>query len=157
MDVKRSSESADDYLEPTLVRLDRGLRQRLDRYCGGQSMTLAAAVRSLLGEALAGHEARQIDEHPQGAVVQEKIERLREEVGRLERFMREVARTSLGTEIVLAHWAAVAGGGRGGADEDRILEEMRKAGEQELRGFLEKECPGLLERLEVGRKKPAVH
>ena len=156
MDVKRSSEPAEDALEPTLIRLDRGLRERLDRYCGGHSMTLAAAVRSLLGEALGDHEARQIDQHPQGAVLYEKIQRLHEELGRLERFMREVARTTLGTEIVLAHWAAVAGGGRG-ADEDRILDEMRKAGEHELRAFLEKECPGLFERLAVGRKKPPVH
>ena len=93
----------------------------------------------------------------QSAVLHEKIERLGEELDRLERFMREVARTVLGTEIVLAHWAAVAGGSRSGADEDRILAEMRRAGEQELRGFLEEECPGLLERLEAARKKPPVH
>ncbi len=157
MGVKRSSESTDDALEPAFVRLDRGLRQRLDRHCQSHSMTLAAAVRGLLDQALADHEARQLDQHPQSAVLHEKIQRLREEMDRFERFTREVARSVFGTEIVLAHWAAVAGGSRGGSDEDRILREMRRAGEQELQSFLEKECPGLLGRLPFGQKKPSVH
>ena len=157
MGVKRSSETAYDALEPAFVRLDKGLRERLDRHCRIHSMTLAAAVRSLLDGALSGHEARQLGQHPESPALHEKIERLRDETDRLERFMREVARSVMGTEMVLAHWAAVSGGSRGGADEDRILQEMRRAGEQELRAFLQKECPGLLDRLDIHRKKPAVH
>ena len=139
------------------IRLSKSLKERVARYAEKEGLSLSEAARDLIEKNLISRETRQLDEHPQSAVVYEKIDRLREELDRLDRFMREVARTSLGTEIVLAHWATVAGGGRGGADEDRILEEIRKAGEQELRGFLEKECPGLLERLEASRKKPAVH
>ena len=139
------------------IRLSKSLKERVSRYAEKEGLRVSEAARNLLEKNLTTEETRQLDEHPQGAVLHEKIQRLHEDLDRVERFMREVARTALGTEIVLAHWAAVAGGGRGGVDEDRILEEMRKAGEQELRAFLEKECPGLLERLDARRKKPAVH
>jgi hypothetical protein len=141
----------------SLVRLEGATLDHLREYSQKHQIGLDAASRRLLDQALADHEARQLDQHPQSAVLHEKIQGLREEVDRFDRFTREVARSVFGTEIVLAHWAAVAGGSRGGADEDRILKEMRRAGEQELRSFLEKECPGLLGRVASGQKKPAVH
>lgn len=124
--------------EPARRRVDMTLPEepwrRLRLYARMKGITYAAAAQELCVLGLPIAEGRAFDQHPHKADVQDQLDRLREHVDLLIRFMRAVARPAFGQEMLLAHWAAM--GNKGRVDEDSLLAELREQASKAVDDFI---------------------
>ena len=106
------------------VRLDDSLQERVKAYAGRESLTLGEAISALLYLGLEFAERQRTG-------LKEDIER---EVRDLRQMVDVMGPAALGTQRILAHWAAQTGGLR--VSEDELLAEGQLVADEEWQGQL---------------------
>ena len=109
------------------IRLDDGLQQRLGAYAAREGLTLGEALSALLYLGLEFAER-------QRAGLREDMEDLQRELRDLRQMVDVLGPAALGTQRILAHWAAQTGGLR--VSEDELLAEGRLVADEEWQGQL---------------------
>ena len=109
------------------IRLDDGLQQRLVAYAAREGLTLGEALSALLYLGLEFAER-------QRAGLREDMEDLQRELRDLRQMVDVLGPAALGTQRILAHWAAQTGGLR--VSEDELLVEGRLVADEEWQGQL---------------------
>ncbi len=109
------------------IRLDDGLQQRLGAYAAREGLTLGEALSALLYLGLEFAER-------QRAGLREDMEDLQRELRDLRQMVDVLGPAALGTQRILAHWAAQTGGLR--VSEDELLVEGRLVADEEWQGQL---------------------
>ena len=109
------------------VRLDEGLQERVGAYAAREGLTLGEAISALLYLGLEFAERQRTG-------LREDIEDLQRELRDLKQMVDVLGPASLGTERILAHWAAQTGGLR--VSEDELLAEGRLVSDEEWQGRL---------------------
>jgi hypothetical protein len=109
------------------VRLDDGLQERVGAFAGREGITVGEAVSALLYLGLEFAER-------QRAGLKEDMEDLQREVRDLKQMVDVLGPAALGTQRILAHWAAQTGGLR--VSEDELLAEGRLVADEEWQGQL---------------------
>ena len=120
------------------IRLDDGLQQRLGAYAAREGLTLGEALSALLYLGLEFAER-------QRAGLREDMEDLQRELRDLRQMVDVLGPAALGTQRILAHWAAQTGGLR--VSEDELLAEGRLVADEEWQGQLAERglfSPGVL-------------
>src|SRR5262245_4965878 len=109
------------------VRLDDGLQERVGAYAGREGLTVGEAISALLYLGLEFAER-------QRAGLKEDMEDLQREVRDLKQMVDVLGPAALGTQRILAHWAAQTGGLR--VSEDELLAEGRLVADEEWQSQL---------------------
>lgn len=109
------------------IRLDDGLQQRIGAYAAREGLTLGEALSALLYLGLEFAER-------QRAGLREDMEDLQRELRDLRQMVDVLGPAALGTQRILAHWAAQTGGLR--VSEDELLAEGRLVADEEWQGQL---------------------
>jgi len=109
------------------VRLDEGLQERLGAYAGREGITVGEAISALLYVGLEFAERQRTG-------LKENIEDLQRELGDLKQMVDVLGPAALGTQRILAHWAAQTGGLH--VSEDELLAEGRLVAGEEWQGQL---------------------
>lgn len=109
------------------IRLDDGLQQRIGAYAAREGLTLGEALSALLYLGLEFAER-------QRAGLREDMEDLQRELRDLRQMVDVLGPAALGTQRILAHWAAQTGGLR--VSEDELLVEGRLVADEEWQGQL---------------------
>ena len=109
------------------VRLDESLQERVKAYAGRESLTLGEAISALLYLGLEFAERQRTG-------LKEDIEDLQREVRDLRQMVDVMGPAALGTQRILAHWAAQTGGLR--VSEDELLAEGQLVADEEWQGQL---------------------
>ena len=109
------------------IRLDDGLQQRIGAYAAREGLTLGEALSALLYLGLEFAER-------QRAGLREDMEDLQRELRDLRHMVDVLGPAALGTQRILAHWAAQTGGLR--VSEDELLAEGRLVADEEWQGQL---------------------
>lgn len=109
------------------IRLDDGLQQRIGAYAAREGLTLGEALSALLYLGLEFAER-------QRAGLREDMEDLQRELRDLRHMVDVLGPAALGTQRILAHWAAQTGGLR--VSEDELLVEGRLVADEEWQGQL---------------------
>ena len=120
------------------IRLDDGLQQRIGAYAAREGLTLGEALSALLYLGLEFAER-------QRAGLREDMEDLQRELRDLRQMVDVLGPAALGTQRILAHWAAQTGGLR--VSEDELLAEGRLVADEEWQGQLAERglfSPGVL-------------
>ncbi len=124
--------------EPERRRVDMTLPEepwrRLRLYARMKGISYAAAAQEFCVLGLPIAEGRALNQHPHRPEVLQQLDRLREHVDFLIRFMRAVGRAAFGQEMLLAHWAAM--GNKGRVDEDSLLAELREQASKAVDDFI---------------------
>src|SRR5437667_4645491 len=103
------------------VRLDHGLQVRVGAYAGREGLIVGEAIAALLYLGLEFAER-------QRAGLKEDIEDLQRELQDVKQMLDVVGPAALGTQRILAHWAAQTGGLR--VSEDELLAEIEDRSER---------------------------
>jgi hypothetical protein len=109
------------------VRLDDGLQERVGAYADRESLTLGEAISALLYLGLEFAERQRTG-------LKEDIEDLQSELRDLRQMVDVIGPAALGTQRILAHWAAQTGGLR--VSEDELLAEGQLVADEEWQGQL---------------------
>jgi hypothetical protein len=109
------------------VRLDDGLQERVGAYADRESLTLGEAISALLYLGLEFAERQRTG-------LKEDIEDLQRELRDLRQMVDVIGPAALGTQRILAHWAAQTGGLR--VSEDELLAEGQLVADEEWQGQL---------------------
>jgi hypothetical protein len=109
------------------VRLDDGLQERVGAYADRESLTLGEAISALLYLGLEFAERQRTG-------LKEDIEDLQRELCDLRQMVDVIGPAALGTQRILAHWAAQTGGLR--VSEDELLAEGQLVADEEWQGQL---------------------
>ena len=109
------------------VRLDDGLQERVGAYADRESLTLGEAISALLYLGLEFAERQRTG-------LKEDIEDLQRELRDLRQMVDVIGPAALGTQRILAHWAAQTGGLR--VSEDELLAEGQLVADEEWQGNL---------------------
>ena len=109
------------------IRLDDGLQQRVGAYAAREGLTLGEAISALLYLGLEFAERQRTG-------LREDIEDLQRELRDLRQMVDVLGPAALGTQRILAHWAAQTGGLR--VSEDELLAEGRLVADEEWQGQL---------------------
>ena len=109
------------------VRLDDGLQERVGAYADRETLTLGEAISALLYLGLEFAERQRTG-------LKEDIEDLQREVRDLRQMVDVIGPAALGTQRILAHWAAQTGGLR--VSEDELLAEGQLVADEEWQGQL---------------------
>jgi hypothetical protein len=109
------------------VRLDDGLQERVGAYAERESLTLGEAISALLYLGLEFAERQRTG-------LKEDIEDLQRELRDLRQMVDVIGPAALGTQRILAHWAAQTGGLR--VSEDELLAEGQLVADEEWQGQL---------------------
>ena len=109
------------------IRLDDGLQQRLGAYAAREGLTLGEALSALLYLGLEFAERQRTG-------LREDMEDLQRELRDLRQMVDVLGPAALGTQRILAHWAAQTGGLR--VSEDELLVEGRLVADEEWQGQL---------------------
>ena len=109
------------------VRLDDSLQERVKAYASRESLTLGEAISALLYLGLEFAERQRTG-------LKEDIEDLQREVRDLRQMVDVMGPAALGTQRILAHWAAQTGGLR--VSEDELLAEGQLVADEEWQGQL---------------------
>ena len=109
------------------IKLDDGLQQRIGAYAAREGLTLGEALSALLYLGLEFAER-------QRAGLREDMEDLQRELRDLRQMVDVLGPAALGTQRILAHWAAQTGGLR--VSEDELLAEGRLVADEEWQGQL---------------------
>jgi len=109
------------------VRLDEGLQERVSAYAGREGLTLGEAISALLYLGLEFAERQRTG-------LREDIEDLQREMRDLRQMVDVIGPAALGTQRILAHWAAQTGGLR--VSEDELLAEGQLVAGEEWQGQL---------------------
>ena len=125
------------------LRLDAALQDRIGAYAGREDLPVTEAISALLYLGLEFAER-------QRAGLKEDIEDLQRELRDLKQMVDVLGPAALGTQRILVHWAAQAGGLR--VSEDELLAEGRLVADEERQGQLAERGilspSGLVEKLE---------
>ena len=109
------------------VRLDDGQQERVAAYADREGLTLGEAISALLYLGLEFAERQRTG-------LKEDIEDLQRELRDLRQMVDVVGPAALGTQRILAHWAAQTGGLR--VSEDELLAEGQLVADEEWQGQL---------------------
>jgi hypothetical protein len=109
------------------IRLDDGLQQRIEAYAAREGLTLGEALSALLYLGLEFAERQRTG-------LREDMEDLQRELRDLRHMVDVLGPAALGTQRILAHWAAQTGGLR--VSEDELLAEGRLVADEEWQGQL---------------------
>ena len=109
------------------VRLDDGLQERVGAYAGREGLTLGEAISALLYLGLEFAERQRTG-------LKEDMEDLQRELRDLRQMVDVLGPAALGTQRILAHWAAQTGGLR--VSEDELVAEGRMVASEEWQGQL---------------------
>jgi hypothetical protein len=109
------------------VRLDTGLQERIATYATREGLTVGEALSALLYLGLEFAERQRTG-------LKEDIEDLQRELRDLKQMVDVLGPAALGTQRILAHWAAQTGGLR--VSEDELLAEGRLVADEEWQGQL---------------------
>jgi len=109
------------------IRLDEGLQQRVAASASREGLTQGEAISALLYLGLEFAER-------QRAGLKEDIEDLQRELRDVRQMVDVLGPAALGTQRILAHWAAQTGGLR--VSEDELLAEGRLVADEEWQGQL---------------------
>jgi hypothetical protein len=109
------------------VRLDAGLQERIAAYAAREGWTVGEALSALLYLGLEFAERQRTG-------LKEDIEDLQRELRDLKQMVDVLGPAALGTQRILAHWAAQTGGLR--VSEDELLAEGRLVADEEWQGQL---------------------
>src|SRR5258707_13787447 len=109
------------------VRLDDGRQERVGAYADRESLTLGEAISALLYLGLEFAERQRTG-------LKEDIEDLQRELRDLRQMVDVIGPAALGTQRILAHWAAQTGGLRG--SEDELLADGQLVADEEWQGEL---------------------
>jgi hypothetical protein len=113
--------------DETGVRLDDGLKQRLAAYAGREGLTPREAISALLYLGLEFAERQRTG-------LKEDIEDLLRELRDIKQMLDVLGPAALGTQRILAHWAAQTEGLH--VSEDELLAEGRLVADEEWQGQL---------------------
>jgi len=109
------------------VRLDDRLQERVGAYAGREGLTVGEGISALLYLGLEFAERQRTG-------LREDIEDLQRELRDLKQMVDVLGPAALGTQRILAHWAAQSGGLR--VSEDELLAEGRLVADEEWQGQL---------------------
>jgi hypothetical protein len=109
------------------IRLDDGLQQRIGAYAAREGLTLGEALSALLYLGLEFAERQRTG-------LRDDMEDLQRELRDLRHMVDVLGPAALGTQRILAHWAAQTGGLR--VSEDELLAEGRLVADEEWQGQL---------------------
>ena len=109
------------------IRLDDGLQQRIGAYATREGLTLGEALSALLYLGLEFAERQRTG-------IRDDMEDLQRELRDLRQMVDVLGPAALGTQRILAHWAAQTGGLR--VSEDELLVEGRLVADEEWQGQL---------------------
>jgi hypothetical protein len=109
------------------VRLDTGLQERIAAYAAREGLTVGEALSALLYLGLEFAERQRTG-------LKEDIEDVQRELRDLKQMVDVLGPAALGTQRILAHWAAQTGGLR--VSEDELLAEGRLVADEEWQGQL---------------------
>ena len=109
------------------VRLDDGLQERVAAYADREGLTLGESISALLYLGLEFAERQRTG-------LKEDIEDLQRELRDLRQMVDVLGPAALGTQRILAHWAAQTGGLR--VSEDELLAEGQLVADEEWQGQL---------------------
>ena len=109
------------------VRLDDGLQERVAAYASREGLTAGEALSALLYLGLEFAERQRTG-------LKEDMEDLQRELHDLKQMVDVLGPAALGTQRILAHWAAQTGGLR--VSEDELLTEGRRVSDEEWQGRL---------------------
>ena len=109
------------------IRLDDGLQQRIGAYAAREGLTLGEALSALLYLGLEFAERQRTG-------IREDLEDLQRELRDIRQMVDVLGPAALGTQRILAHWAAQTGGLR--VSEDELLVEGRLVADEEWQGQL---------------------
>jgi len=109
------------------IRLDDGLQQRIGAYAAREGLTLGEALSALLYLGLEFAERQRTG-------IRDDMEDLQRELRDLRQMVDVLGPAALGTQRILAHWAAQTGGLR--VSEDELLAEGRLVADEEWQGQL---------------------
>jgi hypothetical protein len=109
------------------IRLEKGLQERLSAYAEREGLTPGEAISALLYLGLEFAERERTG-------LKDDIEDLARELRDLKQMVDVVGPAALGTQRILAHWAAQTGGLR--VSEDELLAEGRLVADEEWQGQL---------------------
>ena len=109
------------------VQLEQSLRTRIGAYAQRESLTVGEALSALLYLGLEFAERQRTG-------LKEDIEDLQRELRDLKQMLDVMGPAALGTQRILAHWAAQTGGLR--VSEDELVAEGRTVSEEEWQGQL---------------------
>jgi hypothetical protein len=109
------------------VRLDAGLQERIAAYAAREGLTVGEALSALLYLGLEFAERQRTG-------LKEDIEDVQRELRDLKQMVDVLGPAALGTQRILAHWAAQTGGLR--VSEDELLAEGRLVADEEWQGQL---------------------
>src|SRR5918995_2867134 len=119
----------EDRMEPKKeevgVRLDDGQQERVAAYADREGLTLGEAISALLYLGLEFAERQRTG-------LKEDIEDLQRELRDLRQMVDVIGPAALGTQRILAHWAAQTGGLR--VSEDELLAEGQLVADEEWQG-----------------------
>ncbi len=109
------------------IRLEDGLQERVSAYANREGLTLGEAIAALLYLGLEFAERQRTG-------LKEDLEDLQRELHDLRQMVDVVGPAALGTQRILAHWAAQTGGLR--VSEDELLAEGQLVADEEWQGQL---------------------
>ena len=109
------------------VRLDDGQQERVAAYAEREGLTLGEAISALLYLGLEFAERQRTG-------LKEDIEDLQRELRDIRQMVDVIGPAALGTQRILAHWAAQTGGLR--VTEDELLAEGQLVADEEWQGQL---------------------
>jgi hypothetical protein len=109
------------------IRLDKGLQERVTAYGGHEGLTLGEAISALLYLGLEFAERQRTG-------LKEDIEDLLRELRDIKQMVDVLGPAALGTQRILAHWAAQTGGLH--VSKDELRAEDRLVADEEWQGQL---------------------
>ena len=109
------------------IRLDAGLQERVAAYAAREGLTVGESLSALLYLGLEFAERQRTG-------LKEDIEDLQRELRDLKQMVDVLGPAALGTQRILAHWAAQTGGLR--VTEDELLAEGQLVADDEWQGQL---------------------
>ena len=109
------------------VRLDAGLQERVAAYAAREGLPVGESLSALLYLGLEFAERQRTG-------LKEDIEDLQRELRDLKQMVDVIGPAALGTQRILAHWAAQTGGLR--VTEDELLAEGQLVADEEWQGHL---------------------
>ncbi len=121
------------------IRLDKDLQERVRSYATRETLTVGEALSALLYLGLEFAERQRTG-------LKEDIEDLQRELQDIKQMVDVMGPAALGTQRILAHWAAQTGGLR--VSEDELLSEGQLVADEEWQGHLAERgllSPGALE------------
>jgi hypothetical protein len=113
--------------EEVAIKLDQELQERVRSYAARETLTVGEALSALLYLGLEFAERQRTG-------LKEDIEDLQRELQDIKQMVDVMGPAALGTQRILAHWAAQTGGLR--VSEDELLAEGRMVAGEEWQGQL---------------------